>query len=174
MKAELKERHDRFVTKINDQVVLLHVEAERARRKEWKKRDLTFHRCFMCACVRAYMCVCVYLFFRFVFVCCEGCAQMYHLDILDYLGFIRSEELLYKARDIVKHIDSHVEKLDSEFQSLVERRDVWPPGPSYTNPHESTRNRSAGKNFEILTSLDRCFFQCFFIRTFQRISCVDF
>jgi hypothetical protein len=75
----------------------------------------------------------------------------YIIDIC--LSRIRSEELLYKARDIVKNMDSHMEKLDSEFQALVERRDVWPPGPSYTNPHERTRNRSAGKNFEVLTCL---------------------
>ena len=103
LQKELKERHDIFVSQVNEQVVLLHVEAEKARRREWAKRDLTFHR---------------------------------------------SEELLHKARDIVKNIDSHVEELDGEFQVIAERRDVWPPGPSYKQPHQRTKLRSAGTKFD--------------------------
>jgi hypothetical protein len=103
VKAELKERHDIFVAQVHEQVVHMHVEAEKARRREWKKRDLTFRR---------------------------------------------SEELLNKARDIVKNIDHHVKDLDSEFQSIVERRDVWPPGPSYSQPHQRSKPRSAGARFD--------------------------
>jgi hypothetical protein len=111
LKSELQERHDIFVSQVNEQVVLLHVEAEKARRREWAKRDLTFRR---------------------------------------------SEELLHKARDIVKNIDSHVEELDGEFQAIAERRDVWPPGPSYSQPHQRTKPRSAGAKFDQqLSALER-------------------
>ena len=103
VKAELKERHDIFVSQVHEQVVHMHVEAEKARRREWKKRDLTFRR---------------------------------------------SEELLNKARGIVKNIDHHVKDLDSEFQAIVERRDVWPPGPSYSQPHQRSKPRSAGARFD--------------------------
>jgi hypothetical protein len=103
VQMELKERHDIFATQINEQVLLMHVEAEKARRREWAKRDLSFHR---------------------------------------------SSELLHKARDMISNLDAHVERLDSEFQAIVERRDVWPPGPSYTQPHQRTKVRSAGAKFD--------------------------
>lgn len=103
VKTELQERHDIFVAQVNEQVVHMHVEAERARRREWAKRDLSFRR---------------------------------------------SEELLHKARDIVKNIDHHVKDLDAEFQGIVERRDVWPPGPSYSQPHQRSKPRSAGARFD--------------------------
>ena len=44
VKTELQERHDIFVAQVNEQVVHMHVEAERARRREWAKRDLSFRR----------------------------------------------------------------------------------------------------------------------------------
>ena len=103
VKEELKQRHDIFVARVNEQVVHMHVEAEKVRRREWAKRDLTFGR---------------------------------------------SEELLQKARDIVKNIDAHVEEMDGEFQAIVERRDVWPPGPSYSQPHQRSKPRSAGTRFD--------------------------
>jgi hypothetical protein len=115
VQTELKERHDMFISKVNEQVLLLHVEAEKARRREWEK---------FCKAKK--------------------------------LSFRNSDDLLKKARDIVKNMDAHIERMDSEFQSIVERTDLWPPGQAYCQPHQRSKLRSAGATFdESIPSTDR-------------------
>ena len=103
-KRELQERHDIFHEQVKEQVVHMHVEAEKARRREWAK-------------------------FR---------------KEKTTLSFDRSQELLQKARGIITDIDQHVERMDAQFQGIAERRDIWPPGPSYASPHQRSKPRSAG------------------------------